>query len=729
MRKEPCFRIGIILFSMLLLTGFATAWQKEVALFDPMSINRSNELITYNATGLNLSTDNCTETLVTANYSTETELKREILDYSGQAAAKGSQYCLLQFNVGLASTQNATYAQYNTSYAAFVYYGSNITNQSYDLVNGWGDNQFSLAISLTAAGWTNGSAGTSWMHPLYVDDKNRSWMNYSISNNTVGNYSTFYKLVDTRTVEIRAMRNTSSIPDVNCSNGFFVLGGPEGDYSFSFCLNGTGYYVKNCTDLSLASCRAYANYYEELSDINTTAHTYRFIRNANSVSIYRNGVYKSSVTNLGSGSGSSLIRFGSAFNILGSGSLLLDYIAYSTGNFVPVLLGSTATDAYLNISIYNEKNLSQQLYFLGRIYNGSCEVNIAQMLNYSSNVSGLCSGLNSISVRNDSYFDSVTNTTLSFPMRNYYVTISNGSSTLSNVSFITLNGHLLRSDQGIYYAVITTDYNNNPIPNTLVTASKYINGVYTAIEQEITDTSGVANFFLDFTTKYQFKAESGGYISQIFYLVPSTSQRAAYIKLSSTGSIGATLLNLTTIFTGITYGLLPPELIHNDSFLISYILSSSSGALQEFGINVFFHNSSNATLLLHEVRVDPSGATITYTTPNWTGQYTVETWFTRNEFLRYNATNRTYVIYAPRSISGISVTGLGWEISTLQVIAILIIGIIIAFFSKFNAVAGAVIGLIIFGTLTFGINIFPWEWFAFTFMLLISYIWLTRAPR
>lgn len=379
--------------------------------------------------------------------------------------------------------------------------------------------------------------------------------------------------------------------------------------------------------------------------------------------------------------------------------------------------------ANLNVQVLNELNINEQLTFNLIMTNGTCNVNGNSISSYSNTWNNLCVGYNTVSISNSSYTYNSVNYT--FPLRHYYLTISPYTS-------LNFTAYLLRIDQGIIFTINIKDYNNNPIPNAVVTASANLNGIYQVIEQETTDSSGNTNFFLDTNTQYQIIVTANNYVNLIFYLTPNAVTHIVYGSLFSMGTTGAALLNLTTIYDDITYSLTPSNYYQIQPFNITYFLSDSAGDLSSWGYSIEWINATNyaqsSNYSYHST--SPFGGTVTYLTPNIGGYYIVNMNFTRNGFNTYNMPSFTYFMnYTNAGFSFITATTFNmWSKGTLELIAIVVTAVAAGFATMFNPLFGGFMAIAVMG-IFMAIGFMPWPYFGLMLLLFIGILALKYGGR
>lgn len=371
----------------------------------------------------------------------------------------------------------------------------------------------------------------------------------------------------------------------------------------------------------------------------------------------------------------------------------------------------TLSAAGISITVFDERNTSVQLVFDVTFSNGTCSATFTNQFNFARNTTELCIGENTITISNSSY-----------ETRNYFLTISIDAN-------LSLTAYLLGNLEGIDYSIVVLTFQDSPIEGALVDVRRNFNGTFVTVAQATSDTAGTTNFFLDPTTTYQVVVTADNYVSAVFTLNPSVVNPITYVRLRFSGTTGAQILNLTTTFQNISFSIFdtPDQTYHESAFNITYFISSSNNDLQLIGVNIYYRNfttlTANRTLVFTQtLNSSPSGATIVYTTNNSVGYYTVEAFFQKSGFERYNISEVTFTWVYDTGFQGFDISNSGYDTGTFQIIGLFVLIMVIGFFSRFGGVAALVAGFVTLGIMTFGMGIYPITWTALAYIVVIALI-------
>lgn len=375
---------------------------------------------------------------------------------------------------------------------------------------------------------------------------------------------------------------------------------------------------------------------------------------------------------------------------------------------------------FLIIKAFNERNSSQRIDFDLTITNATCEFTRTDITEFISEIAdaGICLGLTTISISNNS------DGAFTWPSRNYIATLSSNTST-------NLNAYLLRDDAGITHTFIVTTFADVPIENATVEIRRFIGSTFIPVASCRTDTSGTCSHFMDPTITYQVVVSANGYGTVVFTKQASVIATQTFVRLRATGSGGSSIINLTTAFEGITWSITPTNSIQNSTFNITFFISASNGDLSWFALNVTYRNVSNRTYPFSFVNIttSPTGGTIVVTINSTTNQ---SGWYDANAtFLLVNQSYvqlplKTYFLTNGTGVSRFDPFGGVVSIDSYRLVGLIALAISTAFFSKFGFFAGWLGGICIMAFLTLGLNIFPWEWLALTFLITFALFVLLR---
>jgi hypothetical protein len=153
-----------------------------------------------------------------------------------------------------------------------------------------------------------------------------------------------------------------------------------------------------------------------------------------------------------------------------------------------------------------------------------------------------------------------------YPQRRYYV----NSASYSNQS-ATIALYSLLSDEGLYKSFQVVDVGYNSLSGVEGIMSYTFNGSSKIVEQESTDDSGLATFFVDPDKDYQFTFSKAGYGSETFTLRPTSTEIYTVILGGSTG----TQVN-TSYAEGIEYSFSPKyDLVNNTHYTFNFDMDSN----------------------------------------------------------------------------------------------------------------------------------------------------------
>lgn len=384
------------------------------------------------------------------------------------------------------------------------------------------------------------------------------------------------------------------------------------------------------------------------------------------------------------------------------------------------LIRVNMSSAFLVIKAFNERNTSQRINFDLTINNGTCEFIRADIDIFVSDYSdaGLCLNRTTISIGNDS------DGAFTWPSRNYIVTLTNDTNQ-------DLNAYLLRDDQGVTHQFIVTTFQDVPIENATVEIRRFIGTTYTPVSSCSTDTSGTCTHFMDSSITYQVVVSADGYTSAVFFKQASVISTQTFVRLRATGSTGASIINLTTAFEGISWSITPTTSIQNTTFNISFFISADNGDLSWFALNVTYRNVSNRTFPFSftNISTSPTGGTIVITinsTTNASGWYDANATFALTNTSYVQLPLKTYFLTNGTGVSGFNPFDGVVSIDSYRLVALITLAIATGFFSKFGFFAGWLGGISVMAFMTLGLNIFPWEWLALAFVVPFALIIFIR---
>ena len=240
------------------------------------------------------------------------------------------------------------------------------------------------------------------------------------------------------------------------------------------------------------------------------------------------------------------------------------------------------SDVLFNTSIYNQtynpSELEVFVYDSGTyllINSTNLELSSLEYLNTSVTTNGTF------------YFDNLKAgeytakfTSSGYSPRTYLVTVGDGTTQ-------TLNAYLTNSTSSTIITITDID-SGAVLPEVSAIMYKYINLSWVPVESKYSDVTGKVKFYYEPTTKYKFYFSKVGYEDNIFYLDP---------VLYSTYSIsmtGASLLDYSQDFDGISYVYAPSTFKNNTVTNFSILIASPTGSLISYGFNISFPGGSYA---------------------------------------------------------------------------------------------------------------------------------------
>ena len=279
--------------------------------------------------------------------------------------------------------------------------------------------------------------------------------------------------------------------------------------------------------------------------------------------------------------------------------------------------------------------------------------------------------------------------------RNYYVT-------MTPYAVLSLNAYLLKQSDGIFYTIVVTDYLNNPIPNALITIQT--NSIpRKTIEQEKTDSSGKATFFLDPLTTYYVKVEADNHVALTFTLTPDPNLRTTYVRLRATGTEAQKYVNYEYVMDAISYRYSPDNYYLNKSTVISFEISSSKNDLEYFGWKIYKWNLTELVLVYNEtIYNQPSGSTLEYTITDY-GRYTVQGFFKRANYDLTYLPQKEYYVFNRTGVSSVDLgqymKDLGISGGVYLLIDLILTMLTIGFFLKvgISPTFATILGIAVFG--------------------------------
>jgi hypothetical protein len=302
-----------------------------------------------------------------------------------------------------------------------------------------------------------------------------------------------------------------------------------------------------------------------------------------------------------------------------------------------------------------------------------------------------------------------------YTSRRYYITINENTA-------LKLNAYLPKISNSWLVRFSIRNQLDTVIPEALCTATRFFNGSYQEVGQEISDISGTCAITLNPFAIYKIKVEKGGYVTQYATLQPSSQDYRIY--LTSPSSLG-----FSTVLTNVSMRLLPDQLgLNATENIFSCAVSSTISDLEYIGFNI-----SNSTHVLYYNYLDtsPSGTEFIQVIDltGKTGNLNARCFFKKTGFSEFNLTYTYYFktyTEGEQSLPSIfrNFGNLGYSPITTGIIALIISGLVGGFVSTRNGLAGALTVLIMLALFTFWLAWFDWRVYMLVLMTVISAIFL-----
>lgn len=261
----------------------------------------------------------------------------------------------------------------------------------------------------------------------------------------------------------------------------------------------------------------------------------------------------------------------------------------------------------INFTLYDEGNQSLLIgniegtfnYSIGSIYK-TYEFDVGGI-----NTTSICMFPPYATINTDYvlYYDATN-----YPQRRYYV----NDGVLTNATS-TLPLYLLHSNEGIYARFRVVDPYNNPISGVGCTMQRTIRGILRTIEQENTDDSGLATFWVNPDKDSLFTFTKTGYETESFTLRPTTSEIYT-VTLGGEGEAEELLYS-----TGIAYKFSPSgiNLNNNTYYNFTFNLTSSYWHITDCilylknGSDILIQNSTSYSTSECNIRIEYSTGNLT----------------------------------------------------------------------------------------------------------------------
>ena len=211
-----------------------------------------------------------------------------------------------------------------------------------------------------------------------------------------------------------------------------------------------------------------------------------------------------------------------------------------------------------------------------------------------------------------------------------YSTCQNGTQRLYVIGLennYSIDFYSLNTTEGAYYTFTIKDKYGQELQGVKISAYRFAvsKEAWVVVEQAITDYSGSGVLFLEPFTLYQITLELSGYLTLDFDFTPA-GITSLEVALSGTSEEPLQLPDYYYLWDDVAYSLEPTNSTFNDTFNITYQVSSANSTLEYFGMEVFYeYNGTRTSVYSNNLTTSPSGGTINYTASE-NGTYIVNTW-------------------------------------------------------------------------------------------------------
>jgi hypothetical protein len=280
-----------------------------------------------------------------------------------------------------------------------------------------------------------------------------------------------------------------------------------------------------------------------------------------------------------------------------------------------------------------------------------------------------------------------------------YFTCWNGTQRLFlaglNSNF-TINSYSLEVPKGVYYTFQALNQYNIPVQNATITAFRFApsKAAFVPIEQGISDFNGNAIFYLEPYQFYKFVVEANGYIVLTFDLTPGADTVLEF-KLSQSGGTVLVIPTYERVFNDVSYSLTPATTYQNQSFNITYTISSGAAELTYYCMNVTREWNGTTGLVYNATGTAAGGGILQYTA-TLNGTYRVNTCFKHQNYTLYAPPLVTYYLSPKQGLTNVRdrLPGMmgGWAYFMIATVIALIVA---GYISRFTIDGAGLMGLMV----------------------------------
>lgn len=182
--------------------------------------------------------------------------------------------------------------------------------------------------------------------------------------------------------------------------------------------------------------------------------------------------------------------------------------------------------------------------------------------------------------------------------------------------------------------------NDLPVENAMVTFQRLLSGSYQNISSMLSDANGYVNVYLIPSVTYQVVINKQNYTLQISLYNPPPPNSFGQVPDKIFRIYPATMNESQTydfLFYNITWSFYPLSSTHHGAFTAWFNISSADGQLEWFSMTIKKLGTNNHTwyTISYQNLTNSTGSHIRYDFANITGQYSVDLWFKKAGFQKY----------------------------------------------------------------------------------------------
>ena len=292
-----------------------------------------------------------------------------------------------------------------------------------------------------------------------------------------------------------------------------------------------------------------------------------------------------------------------------------------------------------------------------------------------------------------------------YPQRNRYVSI------LAN-STVLIDTYLLQASAGQYVSFYIQSYQGQPIVNALVQAGELLGSNWQIIDEEKTDSSGIATLFLNYNNLHTISIQYAG----TWYLVNSSLIPSQTLYRYYINPTNAT--KYTTEYSNLAVTISPQSLslpMSTQSQVFSCSVLSSDSQLNWYGLKIILPNTTTYLTNTSSSTGGTVSRTFNLTQLYLSGQYNLsyDCFFAKQNFSQTELT-LYYYIYNDTGMAGSgslehalsSAQGIGLGLVALGIISLVISGLVGGFLGRFNSLAGGLTCIIMLGFMWYYLGMF-----------------------